>query len=480
LKRFDAFVQQNAAKDAAEKKRAATDAKSALEAAGINVGLDASLGQEIEALDAAVLEEIRAFDANLATRYTGMIAGAKTNIWESIPLIGNDPTAKLSALAKAAMSRAEDLEKAADGAKRDALEKERQELAAREALSPSVEAVVAHIERMVALAKLEACKAGLKTRGISDKSKTLASEAVTTALKNSLNDEFKVLGIGHIRTKLNERSDHGKMKHKLILDIPTGKDLSEILSEGEQRSIAIGSFLAELQQANHRGAIVFDDPVSSLDHWRRQKVAERLVAEAKHRQVIIFTHDTVFLGELGDAIGTTGVASAVYHLENRSDIPGYVEAGLPWEHMSYKERVDMLKKSQRALKARPWPAYPSADDVADMVHEYSLLRATIERVIQDVIFNGVVKRYRDWIKVGELRGVVGFTEAEYSEIDRLHKKCCDFVDAHDPSSGRQTTPPTADEYGDDIVALEAVIAVTLARRKALVAAAQGSKGAMIP
>jgi len=60
------------------------------------------------------------------------------------------------------------------------------------------------------------------------------------------------------------------MKLTLVLDIPVTKRLEEILSEGEQRAIAIGSFL----------------PVSSLDHYWRKNVAARLVEEAKTRQAV--------------------------------------------------------------------------------------------------------------------------------------------------------------------------------------------------
>ena len=92
------------------------------------------------------------------------------------------------------------------------------------------------------------------------------------------------------------------MFHQLLLDLPIANKIEEILSEGEQRAIALGSFFAELALANHSCGIVFDDPVSSLDHWRRLNVARRLVEEAKSRQVIVFTHDTSFLGQLCDEI----------------------------------------------------------------------------------------------------------------------------------------------------------------------------------
>jgi hypothetical protein len=41
------------------------------------------------------------------------------------------------------------------------------------------------------------------------------------------------------------------------------------------------------------------------------------------------------------------------------------------------------------------------------------MRATIERIIQDVVLNGVVVRYRDWIRVPKLSEVVGFEKAEW-------------------------------------------------------------------
>ncbi|MBK6737940.1 MAG: hypothetical protein IPG64_08455 [Haliea sp.] len=85
--------------------------------------------------------------------------------------------------------------------------------------------------------------------------------------------EFTAMGIGHIKTKLKERNVRGKMFHQLLLDLPTTNRIDEILSEGEQRAIALGSFFAELALANHKCAIIFDDPVSSLDHKERGRKA---------------------------------------------------------------------------------------------------------------------------------------------------------------------------------------------------------------
>ena len=94
------------------------------------------------------------------------------------------------------------------------------------------------------------------------------------------------------------------------------------------------------------------------------------------------------------------------------------------------------------------------------------MRAAIERVIQDVVFNGVVRRYRDWINIKSLKNVVGFDDAECDGINRLYQRCNDLVDAHDPSSAKNATVPNVAELGKDIDDLNAVIQVIQDRRKA--------------
>jgi len=57
-------------------------------------------------------------------------------------------------------------------------------------------------------------------------------------------------------------------------------------------------FLAELSAMAADSGIILDDPVSSFDDDRRQSIAERLMAEARRRQVVVFTHDLPFVADL--------------------------------------------------------------------------------------------------------------------------------------------------------------------------------------
>jgi len=470
LKRFDEYIQNDVAKTADTARKKVEIAKSKIEAADLRVTADEALGDELKALDGTIHQIVTDFQTTIDTRRKLILQCLETSKWAEIPALIDSPRARVRQLAAHQLRAYRTLARVADEEKRKTLANELSELTAKQSLAKSLKAVVELLGRMKKKSALEKCRPSLKTRPISDKSKEFATVAVTDELRKALDSEFETLGIGHIKTKLKERSVRGKMYHQLLLDLPIANKIDEILSEGEQRAIALGSFFAELTLAHHTCGIVFDDPVSSLDHWRRRDVARRLVEEAKIRQVVVFTHDTSFLGQLCDEIEAAGIPSSKSFLEWQGGAPGCVNDGLPWDHQNYKARIDALEQAQSRL-AKAWPAYPGEKEISEMRHQYDRLRATLERVIQDVVFNGVVKRYRDWIRVDSLEDVVGFNRAEYDAIEKLHKRSCDVVTAHDPASAKAATVPSATDLGNDIAALKGIVETIKVRRKAAKATA---------
>ena len=464
LKRFEQYVKDDVAKIAKEQRRKLEAAKDKIEGADLQIGLDSAITEEMQLLDEALPPVTAAFEASLKERKNMMFTSLRTHDWSAITELAENPRRWIRGLAARQLLSARTFLRATDEAQKKKLTDERDELAARQNLTKSLGAVLALLQRMKDKASLEKCYGQLRTRPISNKSKELASKAVTIELKKALDREFAALGVGHIKTELKERSQRGRMLHQLVLDLPTKYKIEDILSEGEQGAIAIGAFLAELSLANHSCGIVLDDPVSSLDHWRRRDVARRLVEESLRRQVIIFTHDTSFLGQLRDEIERSGAQHSMMFLEWLGDCPGFVCGGLPWDHQGYKARIDSLEKDQRKM-AKSWPPYPGEEESNQMRYQYGRLRATLERVIQDVVFNGVVKRYRDWIRVDSLAEVVGFEQSEYEAIDKLHKHCCDVIAAHDAASDKAVSVPNAMDLGVDIEALKLLIDAIKQRRK---------------
>ena len=83
------------------------------------------------------------------------------------------------------------------------------------------------------------------------------------------------------------------------------------------------AFLAELTTADSRSTIVFDDPVSSLDHMHREAVANRLAKEGQHRQIVVFTHDIAFLFLLDKACHEKGTHIASRSINRGAEFAGF-------------------------------------------------------------------------------------------------------------------------------------------------------------
>ena len=467
INRFNDYIKNDIAKSAEQAKNTLNDAKSNIEKANLQVDIDLYVIEELSQKNSDIPTIINNYQSSIENRRNWMMACLETHEWDNPPSLSDNPKHLIRKCAAIELCEARSLIKASDEETRIKIQSEFNELDARIKLSQVIEPVLELLSNLKTKVALENCKKTLKTKPISDKSKQLASASITKELQESLESEFKQLGIGHIKTKLKERNKRGQMFHQLILNLPNAFKLDEILSEGEQRVIALGSFLAELSLANHSCGIIFDDPVSSLDHKRRSRVAKRLVLESKKRQVIVFTHDIVFLQRLQDECAAKGVSPEILSLDWKGDSCGIVAEGLPWKHQGVSARVDALEKKQREFERLPWPAEPSEDLASQIIRQYSLLRATIERFVEDKMLNGTIQRFRGYIDVKRLNKIIGTEQSEVEEVSRLMKRCHVLIEAHDPSSVKNEMPPTPDELKSDIEAFKNLIKTVKNRQSSI-------------
>lgn len=340
---------------------------------------------------------------------------------------------------------------------RNEIKREINELEAREKLSVLLPEIEAWYARKKYKQILGQCISKLNTKNISIKAKEFAKDAITTPLKNALDDEFRKLNAIVLKTTIKERGAKGKVLHRLILDLPVARQIHEILSEGEQKAIAIASFLAEISISDCTNAIVFDDPISSLDHWRRDRIAKRLSEECLRRQVIIFTHDPVFVCQLQRYNNHFKVPFQIQTLERKNESTGMVSDGLPWDHKTYKSRLDELEKIQKNFEKLPWPAYPNETLAMQMREAYGKLRATIERAVQDLFLNGTIQRFDDYVRVKNLDKVCVLTETDYHNLFAIYNKCSDVMSGHDHSPIPNSAVPTARDLKDDLVKFTDII-----------------------
>ena len=212
------------------------------------------------------------------------------------------PAAEIEALIDRLSARVSRLRAEAGSAERVAATEELVELEDRVWLRGVKEDVIAEIKRQRNRASLEAALGETTTNAITTKSREVARNLVTNTLRAEFAREVERLGVARLAVELREtKGSYGVPRFRVCLIRRPEKRAGLVLSEGEHRCVALAAFLAELATGGSRSAIVFDDPVSSLDHNHRDAVAERLAEESLSRQVIVLTHDIAFLFRLDEA-----------------------------------------------------------------------------------------------------------------------------------------------------------------------------------
>ncbi|HGO6706843.1 TPA: AAA family ATPase [Legionella pneumophila] len=131
----------------------------------------------------------------------------------------------------------------------------------------------------------------LSTRDITQLSSKAHNELLTESMRKSFESMLKALRKDIEVTFSKPRGDKGSVHTKLEI---LGNDVAKILSDGEQKAVALALFLAEIENQNDISPIVFDDPVTSVDHEVADLLSKKLLELSKIRQIIIFTHNKLF------------------------------------------------------------------------------------------------------------------------------------------------------------------------------------------
>ncbi len=257
--------------------------------------------------------------------------------------------------------------------------------------------VLERIESLKAVARLRRASAALTTTGLSRKIGDFTDSAVTAQLREKLAQELEALHCGHLPVVIGSRGVKGKTQVSLRLTATRPVDVSDVLSEGERRAVALAFFLAEVAASEHGGGIILDDPVSSLDHARRTYVAQRLVEEAAKRQTIVFTHDIVFLLEIQELSDRAKVPYEVRVVRRVGDSAGIAAKELPWVAQNVSQRIRFLRNELQRLGALERRGDPDAYR-REVKQWFELLREAWERTVEEKLFNRVVERFQPGIQ----------------------------------------------------------------------------------
>lgn len=381
------------------------------------------------------------------------INGEDWHSTEDVPLSNFDP---ITQMITSLLESADTLEKNAEPKAMAKLREEIEPLRARNELLRHKDTVIKEIRRLKAHEQIDKALSMLDTRQISLKIGRLTEQIFKSGVKETFENELKELNLRNIKVKLQKTGTRkGEFLHQIVLDTAAKNvaPLPEVGSEGELRCVALAGFLAEAATIPSKSGMIIDDPVSSLDHEKREIVARRLVSEASTRQVIIFTHDLAFLDRLTEFAELDKVDYMVQTLICGGHGPGKCEDRLPWFAQKTRERLsDLRERVEKARKVFEEEGGMAYEDCVRAIYEH--LRQTWERAIEEHLLNDAVRRYSRKVQTQRLKAAYKrFSQSEYMEIDRHYSRASNF--AHDQPSAGPMALPDPDAMLADIEHLDA-------------------------
>lgn len=258
------------------------------------------------------------------------------------------------------------------------------------------------------------------SRGITELSKTASDQLINQSFDSLFLEECEALRAPSL--KLQFVGKEGRAQRRKVL---SGRHKpSKVLSEGEQKALALADFLAEARLAGITAPIIFDDPVSSLDHRRINEVAQRIASLAENHQIIVFTHD-IFLATTLLALFEKSKRCSYFQVTDEEGKGRVTRATGP--------RWDTLSGIRGKINSTIQAAKGQDGEARDALVRtgYDWVRSWCEVFTETELLRGVAQRYQP--NVGMTKLVQINTEQLGELIPRVtavFEEACRFIDGH--------------------------------------------------
>lgn len=311
------------------------------------------------------------------------------------------------------------------------------------------------VKRLQARERLENAKRQTATTGISKRASELTREHMTAVMRDRFTRESDRLRLE--RVTLEDRgAAKGTLHHRpAFVGAVQEAALSQVLSEGEQTALGLAGFFTEVYLDESRSAIVLDDPVTSLDHRRRERVAERLIAFAMERQVIVFTHDVSFVVDLRAAAAREKVSFTERAIERMgAGKPGACRTVHPWKARDARGRLESLRAELDEIRSQQqeWDEETYERNSAGWAGRLS---ETWEQLIKQEVVGQVVDYGSLEVRPKLFRILSRITEQDEIEFQASYGRVSRWAPRHDKSAELNYIAPTTDEMAEELARAKA-------------------------
>lgn len=278
-------------------------------------------------------------------------------------------------------------------------------------------------------------------RSLTEQSKLASKELLDKDFERLFEAECRALRAPTVRLDFAGRRGQAARKKTLGSE----HRLSDILSEGEQKVIALADFLAEAGLHRTIAPVIFDDPVNSLDYKRLQHVVDRLVDLSATRQVVVFTHNIWFATEILSRFEKSTADCTYYGVSESGATSGVVNRGSHprWDTVkNLSGRINQLAQGAGAATGEAQAALVES--------AYGEIRSWCEVVVEQEMLAGVTQRYQPNVAMTKLPQIKAdkFVAAR-DVILPLFEKACRIMTAHSQPLETLAVRPTLPELKTD-------------------------------
>ncbi|WP_293004961.1 AAA family ATPase [Nitrosomonas sp.] len=292
----------------------------------------------------------------------------------------------------------------------------------------------------------KAGSANFAKRKITDTEKALSDKYFNQKYVETFNEECQKLN-GNFGIEINHTGTAGRSYRQLKL---RGNNPNAVLSEGEQKVIAIADFIAEMQLSEVNRGIIFDDPVTSLDDARKAEIARRLIAESSAKQVIVFSHDLVFVSNL---LSKSKEDEVLCHwIESRNNKPGFIWFG---NAPIYQKKYRNAEPAKNYFRNSNKDDCPPEERYRYLAQGFSALRTSYEVLVIYDLFNNTVRPFEDRVSIDSL-SEVNFDQILIQELQDSFAQCCRYMEGHTHSDKYAYKNPEPQNLNDEIMRFEEI------------------------
>jgi energy-coupling factor transporter ATP-binding protein EcfA2 len=338
----------------------------------------------------------------------------------------------------------------------DVITRRRKELELLQRLKNERKLVIQEIRRLEEREALEVAKNAAATGPITKQVLEFSEENITEVVRDAFTRETDRLQLERV-TIAKTRGDRGVLLHQpKLIGTRQNVTLPRVFSEGEQTALGLAAFFTEADLDASKSALILDDPVSSLDHIRRDLVAQRLVALAENHQIVVFTHDVSFVAVLKREASGSGVPigeRSVTRGRGNERKPGACGNKHPWKAKDVPERLGDLRTELARIKRdqENWDEDTYEKEVASWAGHLS---ETWERIFSQDLVGQILVEGGLEVKPGMTKILVRFTETDDREFQASYSRISQWTKRHDKSRLVNYVAPKAAILDEELKSVE--------------------------